>query len=169
MILTRFTFVHLDYLKIYTDHLPRKIFDLIAKIFNCEDIAMTLLVSALTGGAPPILANAWAISTQVKLPHDNPISKANNHTDVRNFCMEAFSGALDLRSGAGRLRRERLVGTNYSSPVRTGATLNVTAREYDHWVKVKEFSLLGREEFMEVWKKMVGEVREKANGLSNIG
>merc|ERR1740139_1972465 len=139
MILTRFTFVHLDYLKIYTDHLPRKIFDLIAKIFNCEDIAMTLLVSALTGGAPPILANAWAISTQVKLPHDNPISKANNHSDVRNFCMEGFSGALDLRSGAGHLRRERLVGGgNSSSPVGTGATLRVTDREYDHWVKVQE-------------------------------
>ena len=37
--LTRYCFIHKDYMDIYTNHLPKSILDRVAKNFNCEDSA----------------------------------------------------------------------------------------------------------------------------------
>jgi glucuronyl/N-acetylglucosaminyl transferase EXT2 len=103
MALTRFCFIHKDYMELYYETLPSDILDTITENLNCEDIAMTLLISSRTGGKPPLLANAWARKTQIKLYQENAISggddieKQEEHRRLRNACMDRFATHLNLK------------------------------------------------------------------------
>ena len=66
MSLTRYCFVHRDYMDIYIKELPLTILDRVAANFNCEDVAMSFLISSLTNGRPSLLADTWAI--KVRMP-----------------------------------------------------------------------------------------------------
>ena len=104
MALTRFAFIHRDYMKFYYDNLPASILDIVTENLNCEDIAMTLLISLFTNGQPPLLANMWARKTQIKLYQDNAISggddpqKQEEHRQLRNQCMDDFALLFGFKS-----------------------------------------------------------------------
>ena len=80
--------------------LPRPILDHVAESFNCEDIAMSFMISSLTDGRPPLLANFWAMETMVKLYVPKKISGTKNHKALRDACVDSFAHQLDLK---GRL------------------------------------------------------------------
>jgi hypothetical protein len=98
MVLTRASFLHRDYFKLYTDYLPREIYDEVADNFNCEDIAMTLFVTALSGGKLPLLADFWAIQGQLKLyfPPHLKISAGEGHKTTRGECVNSYARILGL-------------------------------------------------------------------------
>lgn len=106
MVLTRSVFLHRDYLNLYVNVLPKTILDRIDTTFNCEDIAMTLLVSAATNGKPPLLASLWARKTLIKLYHVTAISgeatkdvaKQEEHRQLRNYCVNSFAEQLGLKT-----------------------------------------------------------------------
>ena len=50
MVLTGAAFIHKEYLRLFNETLPQGIRDFIDFFFNCEDIAMNLLVANHTGG-----------------------------------------------------------------------------------------------------------------------
>jgi len=105
MVLTRTVFIHRDYLTLYVTVLPKSILDTVTDSLNCEDIAMTLLVSTATHGKPPLLANLWARKALVKLYHLSAISgeaedtkKQEEHRQLRNFCVDSFAQQMNLKS-----------------------------------------------------------------------
>ena len=115
MVLTRLVFLHRDYLNLYMSVLPKTILDTITNTLNCEDIAMTLLVSSATNGKPPLLVNAWARKTLIKLFQMNAISggddvaRQEEHRRLRDSCVDTFAAMLDLKEGASQLKKERFL------------------------------------------------------------
>jgi glucuronyl/N-acetylglucosaminyl transferase EXT2 len=91
--LTRFCFLHVDYLTGYMTRMPAVIRDRVALNLNCEDIAMSLYVSSHTH-QPPLLADCWAMSTQIKLYAPDAISGGAHHKTVRDECVRDFATAL---------------------------------------------------------------------------
>jgi hypothetical protein len=77
--------------------LPRPIFDHVAGAFNCEDIAMSFMISSLTDGRPPLLANFWAIESMIKLYVPKKISGTKNHKALRDECVDSFARQLNLK------------------------------------------------------------------------
>jgi len=110
MVLTRAAFLHRDYLYMYTKYLPREIYKEVENNFNCEDIAMSLFVSALTGGKPPLLADLWAIQAQLKLyvPPATKISNTSGHKVNRGECVDSYARLLEIHGGEGGLQRVTL-------------------------------------------------------------
>ncbi|CAB9517322.1 Exostosin-like 3 [Seminavis robusta] len=100
MSLPRYAFLHRDYLDLYMTQLPRPIFDQVAEHFNCEDIAMSFLISSRTKGRPPLLAHFWSIESMIKLHVPKRISGTKDHKALRDACVESFAQHLDLK---GRL------------------------------------------------------------------
>lgn len=100
MTLTRFCFVHRDYLDWYTLDLPRTIYDRVSCLFNCEDVAFSFFVSAHTGGRVPLLADFWAVQALVKLYSPHAISSQWDHMNVRDACTNDFASALGLKNRA---------------------------------------------------------------------
>lgn len=113
--LTRYAFLHKDYLRLYTERLPRPIFDFVSKNFNCEDIAMSFFVSSLTEGEPPLLADYWAVKSLVKLYSESMISNASEHKVQRDECVDSFAEQLGLKHGKGRIKVRRAVHFSGSS------------------------------------------------------
>jgi hypothetical protein len=88
----------------YINDLPKPILEKVAKEFNCEDIAMSFLVSSVTGGKPSLLADLWAIKSMVKLYVVEKISGTKNHKNIRDECVDSFAHMLGLKHGqANRL------------------------------------------------------------------
>eukprot|EP00979_Chaetoceros_neogracilis_P000488 scaffold111_cov201-Chaetoceros_neogracile.AAC.1 len=58
--LPRFCFIHRDYLNLYMKYAPKRIIETVGDQINCEDIAMSFFVSALTKGKVPLLTDFWA-------------------------------------------------------------------------------------------------------------
>ena len=95
--LPRYCFLHRDYLDLYVSLLPRPVYDRVSEKFNCEDIAMSLFVSALTDGKPPLLADYWAVKSLIKLHVPSGISNTKNHKGDRDNCVHDFLTVLGLR------------------------------------------------------------------------
>lgn len=95
--LTRCCFVHCDYLRSYWTTMPSSIRDTVAQHLNCEDIAMSLWVSAQTGGRPPLLADYWVVKSQIKLYVPSKISGGSDHKGIRDQCMNDFADVLELK------------------------------------------------------------------------
>lgn len=110
MSLTRCCFIHRDYLDIYMKELPQSILDSVATNFNCEDVAMSFLISSLTDGKPPLLADTWAIKSMIKLYVEEKISGGHDHKHLRDICVDSFAHILGLRdeSGSRRLKSATL-------------------------------------------------------------
>ena len=89
--------MHRDYLRLYQILIPEPIYDTVQKETNCEDIAMSFFISALTGGKVPLLADYWAIKTQVKLSSGKMISSSTNHKSIRDQCVDIFAELLHLK------------------------------------------------------------------------
>jgi hypothetical protein len=106
--LPRYCFLHRDYLNWYTTNLPRPIFNKVAENFNCEDIAMSFMISALTKGQAPLLADLWAMKSMVKVYAISKISGNNQHKAKRDECVNSFAELLGLKDDGV----EAEVGTN---------------------------------------------------------
>lgn len=60
------------------------------------------LVSSLTGGKVPLLADYWAVKSMVKLYSDAKISGGKNHKAIRDGCVDRFAGLLGLKEDGPR-------------------------------------------------------------------
>lgn len=95
--LTRYCFIHRDYMIRYIRDLPATILDTVATKFNCEDIAMSLMISSLTKGRPPLLADLWAMNSQLKMEVDSGISSTGTHKKFRDNCLDSFAELFELK------------------------------------------------------------------------
>ena len=95
--LTRYCFIHRDYMIRYIRDLPATILDTIATKFNCEDIAMSLMISSLTQGRPPLLADLWAMNSQLKMEVESGISSTGTHKKFRDNCLDSFAELFELK------------------------------------------------------------------------
>ena len=120
MTLTKTCFVHRDYLDIYTMALPRPIYHHIDKHFECEDIAMSFLVSTLTEGKPPLLSDAWA-DTYIQLYTRNNISWKGEHLAARSICVKEFGEYLRLRDSKGEISNKSGVDVQ---PLKSGILMH---------------------------------------------
>ena len=94
--------------------LPKPILTFVEKNLNCEDIAMSFMISSLTGGQPSLLADWWAIKSLLKLYVVDTISGSNNHKAARDECVNSFATLLGLKddNGPRRLTMAKFVSTN---------------------------------------------------------
>jgi len=104
--------MHRDYLDLYTMALPRPIYTYVAENLECEDIAMSFLVSSLTGGKPPLVADYWAVKSMVKLYAAKKISGGKNHKKTRDNCVNDFADLLGLK-GAYPLQTGKLLHNDH--------------------------------------------------------
>lgn len=91
------------------NELPKTILETVEKNFNCEDIAMSFMISSMTDGKPSLLADLWAIKSMVKLYVQEKISGTSNHKKIRDECVDNFSFLLGLKEGRNRLQRAKYV------------------------------------------------------------
>ena len=105
-------------MEIYTKELPQSILDSVATNFNCEDVAMSFLISSLTDGKPSLLADTWAIKSMVKLYVQEKISGTKDHKHLRDICVDSFAKILGLKGdgsdGSRRLKTAKLYHQNES-------------------------------------------------------
>jgi len=97
--LTRFCFVHRDHLRSYFAEMPSKIRRRVDDKLNCEDVALSLWVSKLSGGKVPLLADCWAMRSMVKLYSQSSISGTKGHKKTRDQCVNDFAEWLGLKNG----------------------------------------------------------------------
>jgi hypothetical protein len=91
-------------MEIYTKELPQSILDSVATHFNCEDVAMSFLISSLTDGKPSLLADTWAIKSMIKLYVEEKISGGHDHKHLRDICVDSFAQILGLKDDQGSRR-----------------------------------------------------------------
>lgn len=94
--LSRFAFVHVDYLRSYIDMIPREFLDHVTENMNCEDILLSFWISHLTSCQAPLLADFWAMKSQVKLYSPQTISGNSEHKAVRDECVNLFRLGFEL-------------------------------------------------------------------------
>ena len=97
MTLPRSSFIHRDYYNLYTRALPRSIYIYVAQNLECEDVAMSFLISSLTYGKPPLLADYWAVKSMSKLYSRTKISGGKDHKATRDACVNDFASLLGLK------------------------------------------------------------------------
>lgn len=94
--------MHRDYLDWYMRYFPRPFFHDIARQFNCEDIALSFFITALTQGKPPLLGDFWAMQssrhvTDYTQQQASAISaNGNTHKAVRHNCTKRALHELGL-------------------------------------------------------------------------
>ncbi|KAL2634217.1 hypothetical protein R1flu_005696 [Riccia fluitans] len=84
MILTKASFLHKDYLELYTSRMPSSILTYVKQERNCEDIAMSFLSANYTN-APPI----W-VKGDVHEIGSTGISSLAGHSKRRTACVNYF-------------------------------------------------------------------------------
>jgi hypothetical protein len=168
MSLTRYCFIHRDYMTHYMNNLPKVILDTVATNFNCEDIAMSFMISSLTQGQPPLLADTWAMNTLLKLRVGETISGTKSHKALRDACVDSFANILGLKDEQGphRLKLSRFVRKK-DSFFECGA--EVDEKMNDTYIKSKREVEL--EQMTTKWHKMglSGMKKELVNLLSIAG
>lgn len=98
--LTSMAFFHRDYMKFYVSDLEGIILNMIHEATNCEDIAMSLLISACTGAKEPLIADRWAQKTRRFLTlKGGPAISADrvSHYNIRSICADTFTNLLQLQ------------------------------------------------------------------------
>jgi hypothetical protein len=86
IILTKISFLHRDYLRMYNDQVPQKVLDYIDKHRNCEDLAMAYVVAREPTSTRPI----W-VEGQVWEEAESGISSHKNHFRDRAQCLTMLS------------------------------------------------------------------------------
>ena len=104
MTLTKYSFQHRDYLDWYTKYLPRMIYNEIDAKFNCEDIAMSLMISSMTEGQAPIIIDEIVEGLEIELESVKRISTKPGHYGVRSYCTDKYSSILGLKNGTHPLQ-----------------------------------------------------------------
>ena len=111
--LPRFSFIHRDYFDLYTKFAPQRVISMVDTHTNCEDIAMSFFVSALTHGKVPRLADFWAaMPSMVKLHSPKAISETDDHKRIRDECVDKFAFLYGLKDGYKALTDGKVRNTN---------------------------------------------------------
>jgi glucuronyl/N-acetylglucosaminyl transferase EXT2 len=110
--LSRYAFVHRDYLDSYMTTMPASIRQKVADNLNCEDIALSFWVSACTQGQPPLLADYWALRSRLRLYVQTAISSGRGHKAIRDECVDEFATTLQLKT-----RLQTAVYVHYNQPL----------------------------------------------------
>jgi len=172
MSLTRSCFIHRDYLDHYMNKLPKKILETVAKNFNCEDIAMSFMISSLTQGQPPMLADMWAMNTLMKLHVENAISGSTGHKKLRDGCVDSFATILGLKEATGpnRLQMSQFVHQTQSKfecgakeDDRKNDTYPKSQREVEHEEMLKQWKSMGKNKLKEKIRRMMSKAGKKAH------
>eukprot|EP00980_Cylindrotheca_fusiformis_P009747 scaffold2149_cov187-Cylindrotheca_fusiformis.AAC.25 len=92
-------------MSLYINELPPFILNTVAQNLNCEDIAMSFMISSLTNGKPSLLADFWAIKSMIKMYSEEKISGGKSHKSLRDECVDNFAKILGLKENpSNRLR-----------------------------------------------------------------
>lgn len=81
--------------------MSRRIFQHVADHKNCEDIAISFMISSLTGGQRPLLSDQWSRWPEVVLGTNNAISDTFGHKRTRSTCIQFFAQVLGLQDVEG--------------------------------------------------------------------
>jgi len=84
MVLSKAAFFHRKYLDLYTYNMPSSIHEYVLRERNCEDIAMSLLVSNATGASP-----IWVKGKLYEIGSSG-ISSLKGHSERRSKCVNDF-------------------------------------------------------------------------------
>ncbi|KAJ9553485.1 hypothetical protein OSB04_017530 [Centaurea solstitialis] len=84
MILSKASFFHRKYLRLYTNEMPASLKEYVKRNRNCEDIAMSFLVANATGAAP-----IWAKGKIYEIGSSG-ISSLGGHSNKRTECINRF-------------------------------------------------------------------------------
>jgi len=104
-VLTKYAFLHKNYLRSYTSRMPKQIRTKVKSLLNCEDIAMALWVASQTKGQTALLADKWALQPSlVAIKSGAPISESQMHLDIRGTCVEEFASLLKLKGDRHHLQ-----------------------------------------------------------------
>ena len=136
--LPRYAFLHRDYLDRYMTEVPPLILQMVAKNFNCEDIAMSFFVSSLTHGKPPLLSDYWAINSMVKLYSPTKISASSSHKALRDECVDTFAELFDLKHN---FRTTKFIHPKHSMFECGATTKNENEKSYDKIMVDREMTL----------------------------
>ena len=102
IVLTKAAVVHRDYLQAYTTTplVQHAVHPLVDSAMNCEDIAVSLFVTALDGAQAPIVVDGWAQErTLVALSSGNGISATrNSHLRQRSWCLDGLTRVFGLHA-----------------------------------------------------------------------
>ncbi|KAL3920342.1 MAG: hypothetical protein SGILL_003314 [Bacillariaceae sp.] len=111
---------------------------------------MSLMISSLTGGQPSLLADLWAIESQIKLHVDKKISGGRGHKVFRDKCVNDFAQILGMKdeNGPNRLKMGKFVHKR-KQLFECGADPDTAPEEY-----VKSQRELDHDKRITRWKKM---------------
>ena len=177
MTLPRASFIHRDYLDIYTLALPREIYKYIAENLECEDIAMSFLVSSLTDGKPPLLTDYWSVKSMIKLYSAKKISGGSDHKRTRDNCVNNFAQLLGLKEdGQWPLTTGKLLHTDkffgYGTEPEDWTTVDVDSIRSDglkHVVQeLKEVKGMSKEDRMNWLMKQKAETAKEAKSVGMV-
>ena len=139
----------------YMHDLPEIILNTVKQHLNCEDIAMSFLISSMTNGQPSLLADYWSIKSMIKLYVEKKISGNNDHKKLRDQCVDSFARMLGLKEGPSRLQMANYVHKKNgffdcgaeTEPNDTIKLESASARAIEHANKVKVWQSMKSKEF----------------------
>lgn len=144
--LSRFAFVHVNYLNSYTTSMPAEFRNYVTHEKNCEDIALSFWITKHSGGKPPLLADLWATKSQVKLFSPATISGSRNHKILRDACVDRFADVLGLK--------DSLITSEWVHP---GSEMFASGAPPDNWdidrTGIKPDRLIALEKLRYRWKE----------------
>lgn len=165
LVLTRFAFLHRDYMTSYIKYMPNEIRETVSNHLNCEDIAMTMWVSTLTEGKTPLLADAWAVHTQMKMKSNTAISGTKDHKEIRSSCVDKFANILNLKQRLQTCEWGHKTGNNLAQWGVQGADPRKMSSISNHVAKMMmyrdRFTRFNHEEAGNEIQKMKMDVRKK--------
>jgi glucuronyl/N-acetylglucosaminyl transferase EXT2 len=146
------------------NNLPDSILKTVAKHFNCEDIAMSFMISSVTEGQAPLLADNWAMNTMLKLKVKDKISGGKDHKQVRDVCVDSFAHIFGLKDDYDTPTKKKLNTARWIRKTKPffqcGAEED--SRRNDSYVKSQRE--LDFEETMKVWHSL-----DKAEFIKVLG
>lgn len=155
--------------------LPRLIFDTVAKEFNCEDIAMSFMISSMTEGRPSLLADFWAVKSMIKMESGPTISGSKGHKQKRDECVNSFAGLLGLKGNGGTLRLQKAKYRHNNSMIECGMEPDVddghakNERQITLEAMVQRWRAEGRDVLVHELRQMMGRAGSKAYQHGLIG
>ena len=114
---------------------------------------MSFFVSYLTGGKVPLLADYWAVKTQVKFETEKKISSSANHKTVRDRCVNEFAEYFHLKGILNAAKAKHSTMFEYGDRIQANFTSS-----YDHNPRRNAFqrklALFNEEEILNESKRL---------------
>lgn len=133
---------------------------------------MSLFISSLTDGRPPLLADMWAIMSMTKLYSEKRISAQKNHKSLRDECVNSFAEQLHVKAGSKQLKTATFL--HKESPLfecggsRSSLETPVVARLADLAQKVQQWKSQSLEATVKELSKVKAAISRQAHDLGLI-